>query len=176
MAKLKNFTRDGGNYFMKKAYLLIGGNIGDRLYYINQANKQIRQHCGNILHVSAIYETAAWGNTDQSPFLNQVVIISTGLDPVTLLGTLLDIETSLGRKRIEKYDPRTIDIDILYYENEIIDIDSLTIPHPKISERRFVLTPLAEIAPELVDPVHKQTIQALLDLCLDTLEVKKITV
>ncbi|MFN5421883.1 MAG: 2-amino-4-hydroxy-6-hydroxymethyldihydropteridine diphosphokinase [bacterium] len=158
---------------MKKAYLLIGGNIGDRLYYLTQGNKLIEQQCGHILGTSSIYETAAWGKMDQAPFLNQVLLVETVLDPLSLLDTILDIENSLGRKRKEKYDARTIDIDILYYDNEKLETDILTIPHPKISERRFVLTPLAEIAPDLVDPTHNMSIKSLLAHCLDALEVKR---
>lgn len=161
---------------MKKAYLLIGGNIGDRLSYLKKAIRLIEQQCGNVIISSSIYETAAWGKTDQAAFLNQVLLIETDLKPSSLLETILKIESSLDRKRTEKYDPRTIDIDILYYEGEEIETDQLTIPHPKISERRFVLTPLAEIEPELIDPVHKKTIQKLLDECLDTLEVKRFSI
>lgn len=159
---------------MKKAYLLIGGNIGDRLKYLKKAKTLISEQCGTIITTSSIYETAAWGKTDQAAFLNQVILLETYLKPASLLETILKIESSLDRKRTEKYDPRTIDIDILYYEGEKIETDQLTIPHPKISERRFVLTPLAEIEPELMDPVHKKTIQRLLDECQDTLEVKRI--
>lgn len=160
---------------MKKAYLLIGGNIGDRLSYLKKAIRLIEQQCGTVIITSSIYETAAWGKTDQAAFLNQVLLIETDLKPESLLETILKIENSLDRKRTEKYDPRTIDIDILYYEGEEIETDQLTIPHPKISERRFVLTPLAEIEPELIDPVHKKRIQNLLDECQDTLEVKKFS-
>lgn len=161
---------------MKKAYLLIGGNIGDRLSYLKKAIWLIKEQCGNVIITSSIYETAAWGKTDQAAFLNQVLLIETDLKPASLLETILKIESSLDRKRTEKYDPRTIDIDILYYEGEVIETDQLTIPHPKISERRFVLTPLTEIEPELIDPVHEKTIQKLLDECQDTLEVKRLSI
>lgn len=161
---------------MKKAYLLIGGNIGDRLSYLEKAIRLIEEQCGNVIITSSIYETAAWGKTDQAAFLNQVLLIKTDLKPLSLLETILKIESSLDRKRTEKYDPRTIDIDILYFEGEEIANDQLTIPHPKISERRFVLTPLAEIEPELIDPVHEKTIQKLLDECQDTLEVKRLSI
>ncbi len=156
---------------MKKAFLLIGGNIGDRLYHLTQAKKLIEQDCGHIVICSSVYETAAWGKTDQPSFLNQVLIIQTRLDAFSLLNAILKIETSMGRKRMEKYDARTIDIDILYYESEQMNIESLNIPHPKISERRFVLTPLAELAPDMIDPCHRKSIKVLLAECPDTLDV-----
>ncbi len=159
---------------MKKAYLLIGSNIGDRFYYLTHAASMIQEHCGTILALSSIYETAAWGKTDQPSFLNQVVQIETSLNPSFLLQTILGIEHKLGRERLGKYDARTIDIDILYYGQEVVKTDSLTIPHPKISERRFVLTPMAEIAPDLIDPSIGRSIKLLLDQCKDTLEVKRL--
>jgi 2-amino-4-hydroxy-6-hydroxymethyldihydropteridine diphosphokinase len=156
---------------MKKAYLIIGGNIGDRLQYINAASLYIQQHCGEILQKSSIYETAPWGKTDQPSFLNQVLEIDTPLTPIALLNSILKIELSLGRQRKEKYDARTIDIDILYFEDEQLNTLELTIPHPKIHERRFVLIPLAEIAPNLIDPSIGLPIISLLDNCIDKLEV-----
>ena len=156
---------------MKKAYLIIGGNIGDRLQYINAASLYIMQHCGEILQKSSIYETAPWGKTDQPPFLNQVLEIETPLTPMALLTSILNIESSLGRQRKEKYDARTIDIDILYFEDEKVNTLDLTIPHPKIRERRFVLIPMAEIAPNVIDPTIGLSITSLLEICNDKLEV-----
>ena len=156
---------------MKKAYLLLGSNLGDRLQYLKISKSIINDTCGVVLSSSSVYETAAWGKTDQPSFLNQVIAIETPLSPEELLESILEIETNLGRKRGSKYDSRTIDIDILYYQDEKINSDSLTIPHPKISERRFVLIPMAEIAPEMTDPAHGQKITQLLELCEDTLEV-----
>jgi 2-amino-4-hydroxy-6-hydroxymethyldihydropteridine diphosphokinase len=156
---------------MKKAFLIIGGNIGDRLGYINAASGLIKQQCGEILHQSSVYETAPWGKTDQPAFLNQVLEINTLLTPMGLLATILDIESGLGRQRKEKYDARTIDIDILYFEDETVNTLELTIPHPKIRERRFVLIPLAEIAPNLIDPSIGLSVTSLLDDCIDKLGV-----
>jgi 2-amino-4-hydroxy-6-hydroxymethyldihydropteridine diphosphokinase len=158
---------------MNDAYLLTGGNIGDRLVSLQQACMKIEKQAGIVLKKSAVYETAAWGITDQNLFLNQVLLVSTSLPPEELLHTLLNIEQELGRKRIMKMGPRIIDIDILFYNNEIISTPVLTVPHPQIANRRFVLTPLNEIAPGFVHPVLQKTIAELLEICPDELEVKK---
>ena len=141
------------------------------MQYINAASLYIQQHCGEILQKSSIYETAPWGKTDQPSFLNQVLKIVTPLTPIALLNSILKIELSLGRQRKEKYDARTIDIDILYFEDEQLNTLELTIPHPKIRDRRFVLIPLAEIAPNLIDPSIGLSITSMLDNCIDKLEV-----
>jgi 2-amino-4-hydroxy-6-hydroxymethyldihydropteridine diphosphokinase len=156
---------------MNDAYLLIGGNIGDRVSFLHKSIESIEQSCGKILNKSLLYETQAWGKTDQDPFLNQVLKISTDLSPIELLEKLLAVEKQLGRIRDEKYGARTIDIDILYFGDEIISKPNLTIPHPRIAERRFVLVPMAEIARTLIDPMHQQTIEILLKNCTDKLEV-----
>jgi 2-amino-4-hydroxy-6-hydroxymethyldihydropteridine diphosphokinase len=158
---------------MIEAYLLIGGNLGDREYNLNQAQVKIDKTCGNIIQHSNIYETAAWGNIPQPDYLNQVLKIKTSLDPYELLNALLKIEIELGRIRSEKYGPRTIDIDILYYGELIVEAVGLTIPHPRISERRFVLIPLAEIAGELLDPKKGKNIKRLLEECTDILFVRQ---
>lgn len=159
---------------MNDVYLLTGGNIGNRLLNLQLALMLIEKQVGTILKKSAVYETAAWGLTTQSPFLNQVLLVSTSLPAFELLKTLLQIEHELGRERKEKMGPRTIDIDILFYNTEIISSRDLTIPHPQIANRRFVLTPLNEIAPEFVHPGLKKKIVELLEMCPDNLEVKKI--
>ena len=158
---------------MNDAYLLTGGNIGNRLVSLQQACMKIEKQAGTVLKKSAVYETAAWGITDQNLFLNQVLLVSTPLPPEELLHTLLNIEQELGRKRIMKMGPRIIDIDILFYNNKIISTPVLTVPHPQIANRRFVLTPLNEIAPCFVHPVLQKTIRELLEICPDELEVKK---
>ncbi|HKG69644.1 MAG TPA: 2-amino-4-hydroxy-6-hydroxymethyldihydropteridine diphosphokinase [Segetibacter sp.] len=158
---------------MNDAYLLTGGNIGDRLVSLQQACMKIEKQAGIVLKKSAVYETAAWGITDQNLFLNQVLLVSTSLPPQELLQTLLHTEQELGRKRIVKMGPRIIDIDILFYNNEIISTPVLTVPHPQIANRRFVLTPLNEIAPGFVHPGMPKTITELLEICPDTLEVRK---
>ena len=160
---------------MSIAYLLIGGNLGNRKENLSKAKELITEHCGNITNSSSIYETAAWGMTEQPSFLNQALEISTSLNATQLMREILKIETMMGRVRNEKFGPRTIDIDILFYENHIHDLPFLKIPHPELQNRRFVLEPLAEINPELQHPVLKKTIAELLEECPDNLEVKKIT-
>ncbi|PHX73782.1 MAG: 2-amino-4-hydroxy-6-hydroxymethyldihydropteridine diphosphokinase [Chitinophagaceae bacterium] len=161
---------------MNDAYLLIGGNVGDRNFYLTKSVELIADKCGKIEQFSSIYETAPWGKLDQGAFLNQVIRISTRLEPIELLNTILKVENILGRKREEKYGARTIDIDILYYNNLTVHEAALTIPHPRISERRFVLTPLAEIASHFIDPKHNKSISTLLLACPDNLSVIKLPV
>jgi len=159
---------------MNKAYLLTGGNMGDREAALKKARNYIRQYCGTVSARSSIYETAAWGNTEQAPFLNQALEIQTNLEPSRLLDQLLKIESMIGRIRKEKYGPRTIDIDILFYDDQIHNDTFLKLPHPEIQNRRFVLVPLAEIAPEFIHPVFQKTIAELLAACRDPLTVSKL--
>ena len=158
---------------MNEAYLLTGGNIADRRVYLTKARGEIIKRCGRILDESSVYETAAWGKEDQDCFLNQVLRIETGLDADELLKTVLQIEEDLGRKRELKYGPRTIDIDILFFNDAIINHQGLKIPHPQMHNRRFVLTPLNEIAENKLHPVFKKKISRLLDICPDNLPVNK---
>ncbi len=157
--------------FMKAAYLLIGGNLGDRLAYLEAACKKIQQKGVSILRKSSVYETAAWGITDQPSFLNQVLEIETTETAVKLLEELLSIEKSLGRVRVEKNGARTIDIDILYFGNEIISLPGIKIPHERIPIRKFVLIPLFELNPGYLDPKTNKTIAEMLNDCEDELTV-----
>jgi 2-amino-4-hydroxy-6-hydroxymethyldihydropteridine diphosphokinase len=159
---------------MNKAYLLIGGNMGDRNKNLNEAIDFIARECGSVIKSSSIYETAAWGKTDQPDFLNQCLLIQTSLSAPDLMKQLLKIEEKMGRKRKEKNDPRIIDIDILFFNDEVLQTEFLTLPHPQIQNRRFALVPLKEIAPNLVHPVFKKSMSKLLDECPDKLEVKKL--
>jgi 2-amino-4-hydroxy-6-hydroxymethyldihydropteridine diphosphokinase len=158
---------------MNEAYLLTGGNMGNRLAYLSKAKEQIEKRCGSILKESSVYKTAAWGKEDQEAFLNQVLKIETSLHPGELLKKILEIEESLGRKRELKYGPRTIDIDILFFNGDIINQHSLKVPHPQMQARRFVLVPLNEIAANKIHPSLHKTISQLLAECPDPLAVNK---
>jgi len=159
---------------MNKAYLLTGGNMGNREENLAKACKLISEQCGEPRAISSLYKTAAWGKNDQPSFLNQVLEIYTELNPRQLLQQILKIEKQIGRVRKEKYGPRIIDIDILFYNDEAHDYPLLKLPHPEIQNRRFVLVPMAEIAPTLVHPVLKKTIADLLQSCPDHLPVRKV--
>jgi len=159
---------------MNKAYLLIGGNEGDRFLHMQQARANIEHICGVIEQVSSVYLTGAWGKTDQPDFLNQALLINTSLGAQDLLQANLSIEKTMGRIRTVQNAPRIVDIDILFYNREIIATPDLVIPHPRIAERRFVLEPLNEIAADFVHPVSGKTVRELLRECTDTLPVKKI--
>ena len=159
---------------MNKTYLLTGGNEGDRRLHMQQARTNIELICGQVIQVSSLYETAPWGKTDQADFLNQVLLVETKLSPQALLQAIFSIEEKGGRKRTLKNAPRTIDIDILFYNHLVLEEPGLCIPHPRIKDRRFVLEPLNEISPGLQHPVLGKTIHQLLLECKDELAVKKI--
>jgi 2-amino-4-hydroxy-6-hydroxymethyldihydropteridine diphosphokinase len=158
---------------MTTAFLLLGSNEGTRMQFLQDARDKIDDTAGQVISISSIYETAPWGNTEQGPFLNQVIEISTNLEPLLLLGKLQDIETNMGRIRKEKWGPRRLDIDILFYGTRLLKTPLLTIPHPGIPERRFTLVPLAEIAEGFVHPVLKKNMKELLAECKDTLGVER---
>lgn len=158
---------------MKEAYLTLGSNEGDRMMWFRKAIELLEAKCGNIVKKSSVYETSAWGIEDQADFLNMVVLLQTNKSPTELLMAILDIETQLGRQRSVKWGPRTLDIDILLYNNYILESAELVIPHPYLQERRFTLLPLAEIAPEYMHPKLNKTISELLEICPDKLDVHK---
>ena len=160
---------------MNTAWLLTGSNMGTREDYLSAAKREIGLQCGTVQKESSIYETAAWGKTDQPAFLNQALEIITPLNARQLIRRLLKIEKQLGRIREEKYGPRLIDIDILMYGDEIHQYDLLKLPHPELPNRRFALLPLAEIAADVIHPVLQQSIYRLLAICPDPLEVKKLS-
>ena len=158
---------------MNRAYLLTGGNLGNREENLATARELINRHCGNIIKASSLYETAAWGKTDQPSFLNQALELDTSLNARQLIRRILKVEKMMGRVRDEKYGPRLIDIDILLFNNEKHNYQFLKIPHPEMQNRRFALLPLAEIAPDIIHPVLNKTINELLKECKDELPVKK---
>jgi 2-amino-4-hydroxy-6-hydroxymethyldihydropteridine diphosphokinase len=159
---------------MKQVYLLLGSNEGNRGENIAAAKRLIDARCGQVLMRSLFYETEAWGMKEQSPFLNQALMIVTALEPLSLLSTLKEIEKEVGRIETTKWGPRIIDIDILFYGEEIHRHAELIIPHPYLHERRFTLVPLNEIAPDFIHPVFKKTVNELLKDCPDQGEVKKL--
>ena len=154
---------------------MIGGNMGDRMANLAMAIKLIEQQIGNIELKSSIYETAAWGQTNQPDFLNQALLVNTNLQAAELMSKLLSIENLMGRIRTIKLGPRTIDLDIMYFNNEVISTNLITIPHPKLAERKFVLEPLFEIAPNYLHPILNKTNARLLKECGDSLAVYKKT-
>lgn len=157
---------------MNNVFLQTGGNLGNRLQNLEIANQKIEYSIGKITQYSSIYETEAWGITDQPSFLNQVLHVQTALSPNELMGKIHTIEKEMGRIRTIKMGPRSIDIDILFFNNAIVKQPLITIPHPFIEKRRFVLVPLNEIAPVFMHPVLEKSIAALLAECMDLSAVK----
>lgn len=143
-------------------FLSLGSNMGDRLGYIKGAIEALR-HKSQVMTVSPIYETSPYGNVEQGNFLNCVAYIKTVFSPFTLLEYIHKIEKALGRKRRIKWGPRTIDIDIVFYDKIILNTLELTIPHPDMQNRLFVLKPLADIAPQQYHPVLKKSVKDLLE-------------
>jgi len=158
---------------MNRCFLLLGGNLGDKEQNLHQANVLIEQQIGSTPKKSSIFITAAWGNKEQPEFYNQAILVETELSAGDLLKSTLKIEEQIGRTRTnDKWQERIIDIDILFYNNDLIDLPELKIPHPFLQERKFVLVPMNEIASDYVHPVLKKTIASLLIECKDPLEVK----
>ncbi len=156
------------------AYLLLGSNLGDREAVIRQAIQHISEQIGFIDAQSSVYETEPWGNTNQPGFLNLALKISTGLSAIQMLEKALSIEEQLGRVRLERWGSRIIDIDIIFYNADVIRIeDRLRIPHPEMQNRKFVLEPLCEIAPEFIHPVLNRSIKELFESLTDKSAVKR---
>lgn len=148
--------------------------MGDRNGHLDVAKQLITTHIGKIGRCSSCYKTSAWGNSNQPEFYNQVIEIETLLPPEQLLEKILQIETLMGRKRIEKWGPRLIDIDLLFYNQIVLNSQRLTVPHPEIPARKFTLIPLTELEPEFVHPLLKKSLRTLLLECDDTLSVERI--
>ena len=149
--------------------------MGDRKKNIETAAALIEERVGKITKLSKIYETEAWGIRDQNAFYNQVLIVKSKFSAREILTAILKIEEEMGRKRTVKNAARIIDIDILFFNDDIVNEQNLVIPHPEIGNRRFVLLPLHEIAPQMDHPVFKKTIQQLLSKSKDQLKVNPVS-
>lgn len=156
---------------MNNIFLLTGGNIGNRKKNLETAAALIQTQIGSIIKSSKIYETEAWGITDQRTFYNQVLIIESKYSAQKVIEKILNIEKEMGRVRSIKNAARIIDIDILFFNDETVNEQNLMIPHQEIANRRFVLIPLNELVPEMIHPVLKKTISELLYECGDDLKV-----
>lgn len=155
-------------------YLLLGTNLGDKNLNLSAAVSSISMFC-RILRKSRVYRTKAWGNTNQPDFYNQVIEIDSSINPEGLLEKLQAVEALMGRERKEKWGARVIDIDILFYRNEIVNLPDLQIPHGEIKNRRFTLVPLCELAPHLEHPIIRKPLIDILAECPDHLSVEPVT-
>ncbi len=159
---------------MNTVYLLLGSNQQQPLKQLSLAQKLIAKKIGPVKRASSVYKTAAWGNTRQPDFLNQVLIATTTLSALQTIDVILTIEKEMGRIRTKKNAPRIIDIDILFFNKEVIAAKKLQVPHPRIQLRNFVLIPLNQLSPNFKHPVLHKTIHQLLRICPDDLTVNKI--
>ncbi len=161
---------------MNTAFFSLGSNLGDRLINLKTAVSLIEQKLSTKSEVSAIYETEPWGKSGQPYFLNLVLKITSELvESYSLLKYVRTIEDQMGRKRLEKWGPRLIDIDILFYDSEIVDTEELLLPHPGIPLRMFVLAPMVELAPDFMHPVLLKSMTELYQQCIDPLKVKLLS-
>ncbi len=162
---------------MAQAVILLGGNQGDRFMYLSKSKEFISKQIGSLRKISSIYETEAWGFKAEQDFLNQVLVVETLLKPMDLLHKTQRIEKILGRVRpahSHGYVSRSIDIDILFYDNEIIETPDLQIPHIYLHHRKFTLEPLAEIIPFWLHPIFNKSVEELVMNCKDTSKVRKL--
>ena len=158
---------------MNIVFLQLGSNLGDRELLLKDAITAIENRVGDVVEFSKVYESAPWRVEGQENYLNQILKVKTKLLADEVLSVVLDIEKQLGRIRLEKWGERLIDIDIIFYNDSIIETPELCVPHKHLHERMFVLTPLHNIAPEMVHPKYNKTIEELLNMCTDTELVKE---
>ncbi|HTO16993.1 MAG TPA: 2-amino-4-hydroxy-6-hydroxymethyldihydropteridine diphosphokinase [Edaphocola sp.] len=161
------------NAIHNKVYILLGSNLGDRYAYIKRATELIEENIGTLVAVSNVYETESWGMEDQPAHLNQALIVNTRLDALEVLKNTQSIEKLLGRTKKSRWDNRIIDIDIIFFNQEIINLEKLTIPHPHFQERNFAIIPFSEIAGDYKHPIFHKSIKEIMDHSQDALKVKK---
>lgn len=180
---MQNYSIETGNKTLcylstqmknKEVFIALGTNLGDRTENLKKAIHEIELKVGVIIKQSSVYETKPWGKTNQPDFYNQVILVHSNKTPEECLLTLSGIEKQMGRKRDEKWGARIIDLDLLYMNDSIIETDKLSLPHPGIAQRRFVLVPLVEIAPDFIHPLLQKNQRQLLNECPDLLEVKSL--
>ena len=160
---------------MDGIYLLLGTNLGDKFLNLQRSKIGVEELIGTIVKQSSVYKTAAWGIENQDDFLNQVIKIESKLSPGQMLDKIFQIEKSMGRVRLGKWEERIIDIDLLYYYDRIIQTSRLQVPHPELQNRNFTLAPLVEIAEAEIHPILQKTQRELYELCGDKLEVELVT-
>ena len=160
---------------MHKTLLLLGTNVGNKEENLLDARRMIGKDIGRIEMLSSMYETAAWGQEDQAAYLNQVLVVSTTKTAIELMRQILKIESDMGRVRLEKWAPRVIDIDILFFDNLVLHETGLHIPHPHLHERKFTLAPLAELIPHYIHPEIGKSVGQLLREVNDHLEVRRVS-
>lgn len=152
-------------------FLSLGSNLGDSAGFLREAVKLVKARIGPVTQISPVFRTAAWGKTDQPDFLNIAVEVQASSEPAAVMERILEIEMQLGRVRGEKWGPRLIDIDLLFYGDATVGIPGLHVPHPELQNRKFVLAPVNAIAPGFTHPVLKKTISQLLEECPDNSEI-----
>jgi 2-amino-4-hydroxy-6-hydroxymethyldihydropteridine diphosphokinase len=161
---------------MSEVFILLGGNQGDKHKIFSETIKLISKSIGKVVILSSVYETEPWGFVSDL-FWNQALIVDSLLSPEDVLKQALDIENRMGRKRIsENYEARPIDIDLMFYDDLQIDTPHLTIPHPLMAQRRFILVPMAEIAPDKIHPITGLTVKEMLQNCTDQLKVIRLDI